>query len=205
MTITTFVTSPLETNTYVVINGNKAFVVDPGGRAEEISAFIRKEGATAEAVLLTHGHFDHTGGVAALQREGAQVFIHRDDARLANSVANLAAVAGYSVEHFTPDVTLAGGERLTVAGVPVSVIHTAGHTAGGVCYDLGDVLFTGDTLFELSYGRTDFPSGNFAELKNSVLNKLFNLEGDRTVYSGHGAPTTLEFERKHNPITSDRR
>lgn len=204
MTITTFVTSPLETNTYVVLNGDRAFVVDPGGKAEEIAAYVKKEGAVLEAVLLTHGHFDHTGGVAELQRGGAQVFIHRDDARLASSVANLAAVAGYSVEHFTPDVTLAGGEKLTVAGLPVSVIHTAGHTAGGVCYDLGNVLFTGDTLFELSYGRTDFPSGNFAELKNSVLNRLFTLDGDRTVYSGHGAPTTLDFERRHNPIKSDR-
>ncbi len=205
MTITTFVTSPLDTNTYVVLNGDRAFVVDPGGRAEEIAAFVKKEGAVLEAVLLTHGHFDHTGGVAALQRDGAQVFLHRDDARLASSVANLAAVAGYSVEHFVPDITLVGGEKLTVAGVPVSVIHTPGHTAGGVCYDLGDTLFTGDTLFELSYGRTDFPSGNFAELKNSVLNRLFNLDGDRRVCAGHGAPTTLEFERKHNPIASDRR
>ena len=87
--------------------------------------------------------------------------------------------------------------------MPVRVIHTPGHTAGGVCYVAEDCIFSGDTLFELSYGRTDFPTGSFKELKNSVVNRLFALQGDYKVYPGHGAPTTLDFERAHNPILTD--
>ena len=107
------------------------------------------------------------------------------------------------MEHFTPDVTVSGGETLDVAGIAVKVMHTPGHTAGGVCYIAEDCIFSGDTLFELSYGRTDFPTGSFKELKNSIVNKLFALKGDYKVFPGHGAPTTLQFEREHNPVLTD--
>ena len=154
-------------------------------------------------MLLTHAHFDHIGAAAALQREGAQIVLHRDDVKLIKSFQNLSVLAGVKVEHFTPDVTVAGGETLDVAGVSVKVIHTPGHTAGSVCYVAGDVIFSGDTLFALSYGRTDFPTGSFAQLKNSVVNKLFALEGDYKVLPGHEGPTTLDYERAHNPILTD--
>lgn len=199
----TFHTTALETNTYLAINGERAFVVDPGADADKILAAAEAEGAKIEWVLLTHAHFDHIGGVAELQRAGAQVVLHRDDFGIASSFKNLAFYAGVKVEKFVPDVTVSGGETLDVAGVKVRVIHTPGHTAGGVCYVADDVIFTGDTLFELSYGRTDFPTGSFKELKNSVLNKLFVLPGDYRLLPGHGAPTTLAFEREHNPILTD--
>ena len=199
----TFHTTALETNTYLALNGERAFVVDPGADADKILAAAEAEGAKIEWVLLTHAHFDHIGGVAELQRAGAQVVLHRDDLGIVSSFKNLAFYAGVKVEKFLPDVTVSGGETLDVAGVKVRVIHTPGHTAGGVCYDAADVIFTGDTLFELSYGRTDFPTGSFKELKNSVLNKLFALPGDYRLLPGHGAPTTLAFEREHNPILTD--
>ena len=203
MKIVTLHTTMLETDTYVVINGGRAFVVDPGADAEKIIAAAEAEGAKIEWVLLTHAHFDHIGAAAALQREGAQIVLHRDDVKLIKSFQNLSVLAGVKVEHFTPDVTVAGGETLDVAGVSVKVIHTPGHTAGSVCYVAGDVIFSGDTLFALSYGRTDFPTGSFAQLKNSVVNKLFALEGDYKVLPGHEGPTTLDYERAHNPILTD--
>lgn len=203
MKIVTLHTTMLETGTYVVINGGRAFVVDPGADAERIIAAAEAEGAKIEWVLLTHAHFDHIGAAAALQREGAQIILHRDDVKLIKSFQNLSVLAGVKVEHFTPDVTVAGGETLDVAGVSVKVIHTPGHTAGSVCYVAGDVIFSGDTLFALSYGRTDFPTGSFAQLKNSVVNKLFALEGDYKVLPGHEGPTTLDYERAHNPILTD--
>lgn len=199
----TFHTTALETNTYLALNGERAFVVDPGADADRILAAAEAEGAKIEWVLLTHAHFDHIGGVAELQRAGAQVVLHRDDLGIVSSFKNLAFYAGAKVEKFLPDVTVSGGETLDVAGVKVRVIHTPGHTAGGVCYVADDIIFTGDTLFELSYGRTDFPTGSFKELKNSVLNKLFVLPGDYRLLPGHGAPTTLAFEREHNPILTD--
>lgn len=199
----TFHTTALETNTYLALNGERAFVVDPGADADKILAAAEAEGAKIEWVLLTHAHFDHIGGVAELQRAGAQVVLHRDDLGIVSSFKNLAFYAGVKVEKFLPDVTVSGGETLDVAGVKVRVIHTPGHTAGGVCYVADDIIFTGDTLFELSYGRTDFPTGSFKELKNSVLNKLFVLPGDYRLLPGHGAPTTLAFERAHNPILTD--
>ena len=203
MKIVTLHTTMLETDTYVVINGGRAFVVDPGADAERIIAAAEAEGAKIEWVLLTHAHFDHIGAAAALQREGAQIVLHRDDVKLIKSFQNLSVLAGVKVEHFTPDVTVAGGETLDVAGVSVKVIHTPGHTEGSVCYVAGDVIFSGDTLFALSYGRTDFPTGSFAQLKNSVVNKLFALEGDYKVLPGHEGPTTLDYERAHNPILTD--
>ena len=203
MKIATFLTTQLQTNTYLVLEGASAFVVDPGGRAKEIAEYAKKEGAKIEAVLLTHAHFDHTGGVAELQELGAEVLLHRDDAALLTSGGNLAAELGGTLRGFVPDVTLCGGETLTVAGLGVRVVHTPGHTAGSVCYIVEDCIFSGDTLFELSYGRTDFPTGSFSSLRNSIVNKLFALSGDYRVYPGHGAPTTLGFERKHNPISFD--
>ena len=128
--------------------------------------------------------------------------MHRDDVHLISSFKNLAFYSGKTVDKFLPDVTVSGGETLNVAGLDVRVIHTPGHTEGGVCYIVGDAIFSGDTLFELSYGRTDFPTGDFAKLKNSIVNKLFTLKENYTVYPGHGNPSTLDFERDNNPIKS---
>ena len=168
MTIITFHTTELETDTYLVLNGARAFVVDPGADADKIAAAANNAGAVIENVLLTHAHFDHIGAAAELQRRGALIVMHRDDVPLVASFKNLAFYTGKTVDKFVPDVTVSGGETLDVAGISVKVIHTPGHTAGGVCYVAEDSIFSGDTLFELSYGRTDFPTGSFKDLKRRL-------------------------------------
>lgn len=200
-------TSQMQTNTYIVVNEGRAFVVDAGGSAEEIIRILDDCGAKLEAILLTHAHFDHIGGVAELLRltDGDElnkvaVFLHSDDLDKINSYKNMGFAVGAKVESFTPVVLLKGGETLKVAGVTVKVLSTPGHTKGGVCYLAENKIFSGDTLFLTSYGRTDFYDGSFAEIKNSIVNKLFRLKGDYDILPGHGEATTLDFERANNPV-----
>lgn len=204
-------TSKMQTNTYIAVNDGNAFVVDAGDNAEEIAGIIKAQNATLDAILLTHAHFDHIGGVAQLLRiapkkegEDITVFLHAADADKISSFKNLGFAVGVKVEPFVPDVLLKGGETLCVAGVQTKVLHTPGHTIGGVCYVAEDKVFSGDTLFYCSYGRTDFYDGSFAQIKNSIVNKLFRLKGNYTVLPGHGESTTLDFERKNNPVLNER-
>ena len=203
-------TGPLEVNTYIVVNGDSGFVVDPGGDADEIFAIFKKQKAKIDAILLTHAHFDHIGGVAQLVKIASEsegktqstptVFLHRDEVENIGSYKNIGFSMNANPEKFVPDVLLKGGETLDISGLKVKVIHTPGHSKGGVCYVVGNKIFVGDTLFFTSYGRTDFYDGNAKDLKNSIVNKLFNLKGNYTLLPGHGEPTTLEFERVNNPI-----
>lgn len=203
-------TGPLEVNTYIVVNGDSGFVVDPGGDADKIFAIFKKQKAKIDAILLTHAHFDHIGGVAQLVKIASEsegktqstptVFLHRDEVEKIGSYKNMGFSMNANPEKFVPDVLLKGGETLDISGLKVKVIHTPGHSKGGVCYVVGNKIFVGDTLFFTSYGRTDFYDGNAKDLKNSIVNKLFNLKGNYTLLPGHGEPTTLEFERVNNPI-----
>lgn len=206
-------TGPLDVNTYIVINGNVGFVVDPGGDAQEIYSIFRKQKAKIEAILLTHAHFDHIGGVAELCRIASKgedgnenpqnaptVFLHKDELEKIGSYKNMGFSMNANPEKFVPDILLKGGETLKIAGLDVKVIHTPGHAKGSLCYVVSDKIFVGDTLFFMSYGRTDFYDGNAKDLKNSIVNKLFALKGNYTILPGHGEPTTLDFERVNNPV-----
>ncbi len=209
-------TGPLDVNTYIVINGDRGFVIDPGGDADDIFAKFKQNKAKIEAILLTHAHFDHIAGVAELCRlcskgeDGKEnladvpaVFLHSDELEKISSYKNMGFAMGVMVENFTPDILLKGGEKLNIAGLEVKVIHTPGHSKGSVCYVVGNKIFAGDTLFFTSFGRTDFYDGSEKEIKNSIVNKLFSLDGNYTVLPGHGEPTTLDFERINNPILDD--
>ncbi len=206
-------TTPLHTNTYVVINGDSGFVIDPGDKAREIANALMQRRVKLDAILLTHAHFDHMAAVKDLQdifegREGnphVAIILHKQDTDKIKSYKNLGFALGIKVKPFEPDLLLNGGETLKVAGLDVKVIHTPGHTKGGVCYVADDVIFSGDTLFTASYGRTDLYDGSFDELKNSIINKLFRLSGEYHVLPGHGEPTTLELERVSNAILTDER
>lgn len=206
-------TGPLDVNTYIVINGNVGFVVDPGGDAQEIYSIFQKQKAKIEAILLTHAHFDHIGGVAELCRIASKgedgkenpqnaptVFLHKDELEKIGSYKNMGFSMNANPEKFVPDILLKGGETLKIAGLDVKVIHTPGHAKGSVCYVVSNKIFVGDTLFFMSYGRTDFYDGNAKDLKNSIVNKLFALKVNYTILPGHGEPTTLDFERANNPV-----
>lgn len=204
-------TGKLGTNTYIVINGDRGFVVDPGGDAEQIFDIFKDAKANLQAILLTHAHFDHIAGVAPLLRLASQgkdesdvpkVFLHKDEIEKIGSYKNMGFSMDVSVEKFIPDILLKGGETLKIAGLDVKVLHTPGHSKGGVCYIVGNKIFVGDTIFYMSYGRTDFYDGNAKDIKNSIVNKLFALSGNFTLLAGHGEPTTLEFERNNNPIVT---
>ena len=151
------------------------------------------------AVLLTHGHLDHTAGCAALQRNtGVKIYCGEGEDKFIFSEDNK-SIFGTGVPKFEIERTLKGGEELEICGLKIKVISTPGHTAGGVSYLIGNNLFTGDTLFQRGVGRCDFPGGDEKTLISSVK-KLYALDGDYTVYCGHGFETTLGYERKNNPF-----
>lgn len=183
-------------NTYLLTeDGKNAVCIDPA--QPRVFDEAEKLNLTVKYVLLTHGHFDHIGGIAALQRAGARVGCLAGEERLAVA-ENLSDVfGGVEIEPFFIDFTVKNGEVLEILDLKIQVVATPGHTAGGACYLIGKNLFTGDTLLRGSIGRSDLPTGDFFELEKSVK-KLYSLEGDFTIYAGHGENTTLDEERKHN-------
>ena len=198
MQIYTVPAGVLRANSYIVTeNGTDAVLIDCGG-AQPL-AFARQKGLNIRSVLLTHGHFDHIAGCAELQAAGAQIGCAEAEKSLLTSPANLAAEMGVRIPAFSLDFTFQDGDELDLCGLKFTVLATPGHTPGGVCFLCGDSLFTGDTLFCESVGRTDFPGGSTSQLRESVK-KLLALPGNLTVYPGHDEPTTLEHERMFNPF-----
>lgn len=190
------VTGELNENAYVVDDGKVAFVVDPGADYEKIRTACDCE---CVAVLLTHAHFDHIGAAAAFQKAGAKIYISETDSHILHTSGNLAAAFGIPLEEFDADILVHDADSFDIGDMEIRVLSTPGHTAGGVCYIADDAVFTGDTLFRLDVGRSDFPTGSADELADSIANKIFALDGEYTLYPGHGDITTLSFERKNNP------
>ena len=203
MKIKRFVFNPFQENTYLVESPQgKCLIIDPGAydREEKETLLANLHGKEPEAVLLTHGHPDHMASAALLQREfGVKVFMHPDDADVPSHIAGpLAAHLDLEFET-TP---LSDGQVLKLAGLECKVIHTPGHSPGGVCYwfESENVLFTGDTLFRGTIGRTDLYKGEYDDLIRSVMDKIMGLPGCTDVLPGHAGVTTIAEERTENPF-----
>ncbi|MDE7223606.1 MAG: MBL fold metallo-hydrolase [Acetatifactor sp.] len=196
-----------QTNCYFIYQEDKkrAIVVDPADQGKKIYDALLRNGITVEAILLTHGHFDHIWGTKEL-RESTGVKLYALDAEKAlceDTHNNVSDMTGrpYTV---TPDEYLRDGQELTLAGISFRVIATPGHTIGSCCYYFPGTgfLVSGDTLFAESVGRTDFPTGSMSSIVRSIKEKLYVLPGETKVYPGHGDSTTIEHEMQYNPFTA---
>lgn len=205
MRMTRIMVGAIATNCYIVSDENtkKAFIVDPGGHPEKIKNKVAEAGLTVEAILLTHGHFDHMMAADELRDfYGVKVYLGEAEKELiADPQQNVSAMFGKPVAT-TADVFVKDGEVLEIAGFKIQVIATPGHTKGGVCYYLKehDLAFCGDTVFQCSVGRTDFPGGSARELSRSIREKLFVLPEDTQLFPGHGDSTVVSYEKKYNPF-----
>jgi len=197
----------LAANCYIAYceNTRKAAVIDPGADGQLILNRIRYEGLDVERILLTHGHFDHIGAVKFLKEQmGAIVAIHSGDAQaLTDAGQNLSAFMGEPVVQVPPDVLLREGDIIAFGDERMEVLHTPGHSEGSVCFAVNGpvkAVFTGDTLFQGSIGRSDFPGGSYDQLIDSIRDKLLVLDDDYIIYPGHGARSTIGAERAANPF-----
>lgn len=186
-------------NTYFLVNETTkdAIVIDAGENYKLIKETEKKHGFRIKALLLTHAHFDHAGNARKLQKDGVKVFISVKDAPKLKSDENLSGDFGRTFESLEPDYTFIDGDFITAAGITVKTLLTPGHTDGSAVFIVDDMMFTGDTLFYESVGRTDFKTGDRNAIINSVK-RLFALEGDYKVYPGHEEFTTLSHERQYN-------
>ncbi|MBQ7875452.1 MAG: MBL fold metallo-hydrolase [Oscillospiraceae bacterium] len=198
MQIHELVVGPLKTNCYIVTSDqNHAVVIDPGFEAEKIVAKIRELGAKPKFILLTHGHFDHIGGVNALKRTFPEMksVIMREDEDICLDPSLINKEIGVVTQ---PEMLFADGDIVKLDDLSFKFIATPGHTKGSACILCEDKLFTGDTLFSRGYGRTDLYGGSTRDMKAS-LKKIGALEGDYEVYPAHGPHTNLKTERYANP------
>lgn len=197
---------PVQTNCYLAINKEtkEAIIIDPGDDADRIGMRLKQLEAKPVAILLTHGHFDHAGAAKALAAQyDILVYAHEKEAEtLEDSRMNLSGPLAGGATTYHADVFLKDEQELTLAGLHMRVLFTPGHTPGGCCYYFPreDVLFSGDSLFCGSVGRTDFPGGSMRTLVDSVRSKLMSLPENTIVYPGHDIETTIEQERMYNPF-----
>jgi len=191
-------------NSYIVAGRDKAAVIDPVS-SEEIIAVLRKKGLQLQYVILTHGHFDHILGVEELVKEypEARVMVHPgDEDKLADPVKNVSRSFGQEITVRVNTVPLTGETELDLGGVTLEVMETPGHTGGSICIKTGKIVFTGDTLFRGSVGRTDLGDGSPSDLTAS-LKKIMELPGETRVLPGHGETTTIGEEKEDNPFLQE--
>lgn len=190
----------IDNNCYLITDkaSGLSALVDCTDASDKMRSFIGD--AKLEYILLTHGHFDHIGGVPEIKKDyGAKVVISGEDApMLSSGKASLAAFMGIRQNDCEPDITVSEGSEIMLGETKIKVLATPGHTKGGVCYLLDDCIFTGDTLFFCSCGRTDFPGGSAKEIMQS-LKRLSSLDGSLKVYPGHDRFSTMAFEKANNP------
>lgn len=190
---------PVRTNCYIIVRkgSDKAIIVDPGDESSEIEIVLTKMGVEPTAILLTHGHFDHIGAVNTLKSHFAlTVYACEKEKELMQSEKNLGSMIGESIS-VAADEYVNDGQEICIDGIHFKVIYTPGHTIGSVCYyiDSEKILFSGDTLFFHSHGRTDFPTGSQSAIIRSIKDKIMLLKDETTVYPGHEEETTVGNER----------
>lgn len=188
---------------YTCIKTKKAVIIDPGAEGKKIHRWVLEKGVTVDYILLTHGHIDHIGAVDELKEllGNVPVGIHSGDATmLTDGRKNLSGYIGQSLVQKKADILLEDGQELTVGDERLKVISTPGHSPGGVCFLCSEGLFSGDTLFAGSIGRTDFPNGSMNQLLDGVKKKLLILPEETRVFPGHGEETTIREEKRDNPF-----
>lgn len=200
------IVGPIQTNVYLLkdVETGKLAVVDPGWENKAIDKYIDENGGTLEYIILTHGHYDHIAYAKALgEKYGAKIVggKYTDDFLTDNHLNHSAYHGDFMkpLEPFKCDVRLCDGDKFRLGNTEITYLSTPGHTKDSGIYIFDDVIIAGDTLFRESYGRTDLPTGNDDEMMNS-LRRIKNLSGDYNVFSGHGMTSTLEHERKYNPL-----
>lgn len=195
-------TGMLDSNCYIIGNNNEGVIIDPGANSEDILEMIKQAGLNIKYIILTHAHVDHIVSVDEIRYKlKAKVLIHQDDAEsLSNPLHNGSNLFGIRKTFDPADVLLKDKDKIDLAGLKLEIIHTPGHTPGGICIKIDDNLFSGDTLFRMSIGRTDLGDGDYDNLMDSIKNKLMSLDDKVVVYPGHGTATTIGYERKYNPF-----
>lgn len=191
-------------NCYILYSEKEreGIIVDPGGDVEDIVKFVKENDIDIKNIVLTHGHGDHIGGVKELKDElQVDLLIHEADVEmLKDDNKNLSSIMAIGSIEISPDGFLSDGDIVEFGDVKLSVIHTPGHTLGGICLFADDKLISGDTLFKGSIGRTDLEGGDYESILNSIREKLLVLPDHTIVYPGHGPETTIEYEKNNNPF-----
>lgn len=198
------VVGPIETNCYVIWDRDTraAAIIDPGGEVERIAAIVESNALRVERILLTHGHFDHMFCAGELARQyDARVGMHESDVWLLSDGLEVAEPYYDLSQHapIKPDDLLQDGDVIALGESTITVLHTPGHSAGGLCFATDAGVFCGDTIFAGSVGRTDFPTGSLDTLLASISSKLLSLDDATPLLPGHGPATTVGEERKNNP------
>ncbi len=203
MIVNKVVVGPLASNCYIVDSesNREGVIIDPGADAEEILKNVKDLGLKTKFIVLTHGHMDHIGALKEVKEAtGAEVAIHTDDAKALHE-QSLGRMFGLSYPSPpAPDRLLKGGDSIDIGDLHFLVLHTPGHSPGGICLLGEGVVFSGDTLFNYGIGRHDLPGGSYNQLMNSIYTKLMILPDNTIVYPGHGPDTTIGTEHRGNPF-----
>lgn len=206
MLIKSIVVGPLEVNCFIVADegSKKAMVVDPGDEPDRIMDTIKNNDFVVEYIICTHGHFDHVGAVSDLKKEtDAKVLIHNDELEIYDAAKDMAAFWGYDLDPLPdPDILVKEEESIKIGDLSFKVIHTPGHSPGGICLYGEGIVITGDTLFAGSVGRTDFHGGDMNRLKES-FKRLMSLPENTRVLPGHGPETTIGREKRENMFSDE--